>query len=49
MSFINDCVCQAVSAGICLVALAVTRLSEMKLSEHLAVSQPDGWGGWITK
>lgn len=44
MPFINDCVCQVVSAGICLVALAVTRLSEMKLTEHLAVSQSDGGG-----
>lgn len=45
MPFINDCVCQVVSAGICLVALAVTRLSETKLTEHLAVSQSDGGGG----
>lgn len=44
MPFINDCVCQVVSAGICLVALAVTRLSETKLTEHLAVSQSDGGG-----
>lgn len=45
MPFINDCVCQVVSAGICLVALAVTRLSETKPTEHLAVSQSDGGGG----
>ena len=45
MSFINDCVCQVVSAGICLVALAVTWLSEMKPTERLAVSQSDGGGG----
>lgn len=44
MSFINDCVCQVVSAGICLVALAVTWLSEMKPTERLAVSQSDGGG-----